>query len=174
MSQLKKDVLQKFGAELILEQENLNIYLDHQKIKEFNLNKSEVETFIAESIIKWSGVKRVFTSKQLEGGNSDDLWLNMVRRGYHHAESGDVIFILEPGYLPKNSDTEKARKGTSHGSSFNYDTHVPLIWYGKKIKKQNIYRSVMITDIAATLIHMLDLQRPGAMTGEPILELLKN
>ena len=174
MNQLKEDVAQKFGTELILEQENLNIYLDHQKIKDFNLNKSDVETFIAESIIKWSGVKRVFTSKQLEGGNSDDLWLNMVRRGYHHAESGDVIFILEPGYLPKNSDTEKARKGTSHGSSFNYDTHVPLIWYGKKIKKQNIYRSVMITDIAATLIHMLDLQRPGAMTGEPILELLKN
>ncbi len=174
MNQLKKDVAQQFGAELILEQENLNIYLDHQKIKEFNLNKSEVESFIAESIIKWTGVKRVFTTKQLEGGNSDDLWLNMVRRGYHHAESGDVIFILEPGYLPKNSDSEKARKGTSHGSSFNYDTHVPLIWYGKKIKKQSIYRSVMITDIAATLIHMLDLQRPGAMTGEPILELLKN
>jgi predicted AlkP superfamily pyrophosphatase or phosphodiesterase len=172
MNQLKQDLAQKFGSELILEQENLNIYLDHQKMKELNLNKSDVETFIADEIVKWEGVKRVFTSKHLEGGNSDDLWLNMVRRGFHHTKSGDVIFILEPGYLPKNSDTEKARKGTSHGSSFNYDTHVPLIWYGKKIKKQNIYHTVNITDIAATLIHMLNLQRPGAMTGEPILELL--
>lgn len=172
MNQLKNDVAQKFGSELILEQENLNIYLDHPRMIELNLNKSDVETFIADEIIKWEGVKRVFTSKHLESGNSDDLWLNMVRRGYHHTKSGDVIFILEPGYLPKNSDSEKARKGTSHGSSFNYDTHVPLIWYGKKIKKQNIYRSVNITDVAATLIHMLNLQRPGAMTGEPILELL--
>jgi predicted AlkP superfamily pyrophosphatase or phosphodiesterase len=172
MNQLKNDVAQKFGSELILEQENLNIYLDHPRMKELKLNRSDVETFIADEIIKWKGVKRVFTSKHLEGGNSDDLWLNMVRRGYHHTKSGDVIFILEPGYLPKNSDSEKARKGTSHGSSFNYDTHVPLIWYGKKIKKQNIYRSVNITDVAATLIHMLNLQRPGAMTGEPILELL--
>lgn len=172
MNQLKNDVAQKFGSELILEQENLNVYLDHPRMIENKLNKSDVETFIADEIIKWEGVKRVFTSKHLESGNSDDLWLNMVRRGYHHTKSGDVIFILEPGYLPKNSDSEKARKGTSHGSSFNYDTHVPLIWYGKKIKKQNIYRSVNITDVAATLIHMLNLQRPGAMTGEPILELL--
>jgi predicted AlkP superfamily pyrophosphatase or phosphodiesterase len=172
MSQLKDDLSKTFGADLILEQENLNIYLDHQKIKDLNLKKNEVEDFIAAELLKWKGVKRVITSKQLEGGNSDDLWLNMVRRGYHHTVSGDVIFILEPGYLPKNSDSEKARKGTSHGSSFNYDTHVPLIWYGKNIKKQSIFRSVNITDISATLIHIMDLQRPGAMTGEPILELL--
>lgn len=172
MAYLKKIVEDEFGTNLILEQENLNIYLDHYKISELGINKSDVEEFIAREIIHWEGVKRVFTSKQLESGNSDDLWLNMVRRGYHHAESGDVIFILEPGYLPKNSDSEKARKGTSHGSSFNYDTHVPLIWYGKNIRKQDVFRSVNITDISATLIHMLNLQRPGAMTGEPILELL--
>jgi predicted AlkP superfamily pyrophosphatase or phosphodiesterase len=86
MNQLKNDVAQKFGSELILEQENLNIYLDHPRMKELKLNRSDVETFIADEIIKWKGVKRVFTSKHLEGGNSDDLWLNMVRRGYHHTK----------------------------------------------------------------------------------------
>ncbi len=172
MAQLKKDVNSQYGTELILEQENLNIYLDHDKISQLKLNKSEIENFIAEKIITWEGVKRVFTKEQLCNGNADDQWLNMVRRGYHHAESGDVIFILEPGYLPKSADSEKSRKGTSHGSAFNYDTHVPLLWYGKNIKKQNIYRNVDITDISATLTHMLNLQRSGAMTGEPIIELL--
>jgi predicted AlkP superfamily pyrophosphatase or phosphodiesterase len=172
MAQLKKDVLDQFGADFILEQENLNIYLDHEKIESMKLNRSDIETFIANKIITWEGVKRVFTTEQLSNGNADDQWLNMVRRGYHHAESGDVIFILEPGYLPKSSDTEKSRRGTSHGSAFNYDTHVPLLWYGKNIKKQNVYRNVDITDISATLVHMMNLQRSGAMTGEPILELL--
>ena len=97
----------------------------------------------------------------------------MVRKGIHHRESGDVVFILEPGYLPKSEDSEGARKGTSHGSAFSYDTHVPLLWYGKDIPKQEIFRDIDITDIAATLTHMLYLQRPNALTGSPIVELLK-
>ena len=97
----------------------------------------------------------------------------MVRRGYHAKESGDVLFVLEPGYLPKGVDSEAAHKGTSHGSAFNYDTHAPLLWYGKNVPTQEVFRRVNITDISATLTHLLYLQRVGAMTGEPILELLK-
>ena len=56
----------------------------------------------------------------------------MVRQGYVRDRSGDLIFILQPGYLTEYSD--KSHTGTSHGSAFNYDTHVPLLWYGKGMK----------------------------------------
>jgi hypothetical protein len=95
----------------------------------------------------------------------------MLEKGYNNKESGDVLFILEPGYLPKSKESTNSHKGTSHGSAFNYDTHVPLIWYGKNIPKQEINRKIAITDISATLTNILFLQRSGAMTGEPILEL---
>jgi bisphosphoglycerate-independent phosphoglycerate mutase (AlkP superfamily) len=97
----------------------------------------------------------------------------MIRKGYHPAESGDIIFMLESGYLAKSLDTPEAHKGTSHGSAFNYDTHVPLLWYGKGIPKQEIFRLTEITDIAPTLTNILNLQRSGSMTGEPILELFR-
>ena len=97
----------------------------------------------------------------------------MIRRGYHNKVSGDVIFMLEPGYLPKSTETANSHKGTSHGSAFNYDTHVPLLWYGAKIPQQEVFRTINIPDIASTLTHLLYLQRSGAMTGEPILEILK-
>jgi len=75
--------------------------------------------------------------------------------------------------LPKSADSESARKGTSHGSAFNYDTHVPLLWYGKGIPSKEVLRKVQITDIAATLAHILYLQMPNSTTGEPILEIFE-
>jgi bisphosphoglycerate-independent phosphoglycerate mutase (AlkP superfamily) len=75
--------------------------------------------------------------------------------------------------LAKAKDEPKAHTGTSHGSAFNYDTHVPLLWYGANIPSQNVYRPIQIVDIAPTLIHLMNLQRTGAMTGTPILEILQ-
>jgi len=170
---LRKEVTAKYGSDLIIMEENLNIYLNHNRIDSLKLNRNDVADFVASRVETWENVKRVFTGHQLNNSTSDDEWRDMVRRGYHLKESGDVLFILEPGYLPKGVDSESAHKGTSHGSAFNYDTHVPLIWYGKNVPTQEVFRRVNITDISATLTHLLYLQRVGAMTGEPILELLK-
>jgi arylsulfatase A-like enzyme len=71
-------------------------------------------------------------------------------------------------------DEPKVHQGTSHGSAFNYDTHVPLLWYGKGITPGlQIFDPIQITDIAPTLIHILNLQRSGSMIGHPILPILE-
>ena len=173
MKNLRERVLNKYGIQLIDAMDNLNVYLDHDSIELAKLNLNEVTDFVAMEIQKWEGVKRVFTSEQLYNAGIDDQWMDMVRKGYHHSESGDVIFILEPGYLAKTMDSESARKGTSHGSAYNYDTHVPLLWYGKNVPSQEVFRNVEITDIAATLSHILYIQNPNSLTGTPILEILK-
>jgi len=170
---LNNEVKAEFGADLILDHSNNNIYLDNETIEFLKLNKNEVEFFVSRKIMEWEGVKSVFTSKELMNAASDNGWKDMVRLGYDPKQSGDVIFILEPGYLTKSKDSEKSRKGTSHGSAFNYDTHVPLIWYGKGIKKKEIFRRINSIDITATLTHLLYLQNPNATTGVPILEILE-
>jgi len=173
MDNLSEKLISKYGEDLIFGEENLNIYLKQDLIKSLGLKPEAVNTFIANEIKTWNGVKKVFTSEQLLVSGVDDEWTDMVRKGFHPAESGDVIFILEPGFLPKSADSETARKGTSHGSAYGYDTHVPLLWYGRGILKQEIFRPINITDITMTLTHMLYLQKPNATTGQPILELLK-
>ena len=163
----------EFGKNYILSEDNMNIYLDKDQMAADNVSKKNVVSFIANEVQSWENVKRVFTGDQLYNNSVDDGWMDMVRRGYHHSESGDIIFMLEPGFLPKTSDSELTRKGTSHGSAFNYDTHVPLLWYGKGIPSQEILRKVNVTDIAATLAHLLYLQMPNSTTGAPILEIFK-
>jgi bisphosphoglycerate-independent phosphoglycerate mutase (AlkP superfamily) len=45
------------------------------------------------------------------------------------------------------------------------------LFYGKDIPQQEVFTPYSITDIAATLVHILDVQRPNAMVGKPMVEL---
>ncbi|GAA3623484.1 alkaline phosphatase PafA [Flavivirga jejuensis] len=171
-NQLKTDVSDKFGAELLLKYNNNSIYIDHNKIEELEIEIKDVSAFVASEVQKWDHVKRAYTANQLYTASSDDEWMDMVRKGYYVSQSGDVLIITQPGYLIKTEDNSDARKGTEHGSVFNYDTHVPLLWYGKNIPAQEIHRNLNITDISATLTQLLYVQSPNALTGKPILEIL--
>ncbi|MES2589405.1 MAG: alkaline phosphatase PafA [Bacteroidota bacterium] len=171
--ELNKKIIDKFALALIDEITNDNIYLDRKLMSKKNISSEAVQNLIKEVLISKKGIKKVYTTDDLAKENSSDEWLTMVKRGYIYHESGDVIFLLEPGYLPKSKESENTHKGTSHGSAFNYDTHVPLLWYGKNIPSQSIYRRINITDITSTLAPILNLQRPNATTGEPIVEILK-
>jgi phosphopentomutase len=63
-------------------------------------------------------------------------------------------------------------KGTSHGSPFAYDTHVPLLFYGSGIRPGFTDKRTNIKDIASTVASLLGVQMPNANTGDPILEVI--
>ena len=160
----------EFGAVLIQSYMNNNLYLDDKTIALLSIDKSKVISLVKDEVTTWNGVKAIFTATELQSSDRKTEWAHMVQQGYVSDRSGDLIFILQPGYLTTDEDVQGI--GTSHGSSFNYDTHVPLLWYGKGILPKEVFRRVNITDITATLTYFLNVQRPNATTGEPILELL--
>ena len=171
---LRDDFIMRYNADLLEYETNQNIYLDLHKIDSLKLDIDEVAAYAASELRKWPEVKTVLTREQLRAGSAaTDYWGELLRNGYDAQRSGEVIFLLQPGYLSKDHDEPKAHQGTSHGSAFNYDTHVPLLWYGKGIPPGlAIYEPIQITAISATLVHLLNLQRPGSMTGSPIIPLL--
>jgi len=174
MTNLRSELMKKFGADLIEAEENQNIYLNQYRMDSMQLNKQVICDFIADQVRKWPEVKLAITQTSLISGMENlDEWGQMIQKGFDIERSGDVIFMLQPGYLTKSIDEPKAHTGTSHGSAFNYDTHVPLLWYGVNIPAGNSYRPIQIIDIAPTLIHLLNLQRTGAMTGVPIMEIFE-
>ena len=170
---LKNSLNTKFGQALTLNEINQNIYLNRQEIDSLKLDFNAICEFITQEIREWPEVKAVYTAQAfLDNLGDQDKWREMVRLGFDSKRSGDVLFILQPGFLPIHEESE--RKGTSHGSAFNYDTHVPLMWFGGGLRPKEVFRPLEIVDISATLTHLLFLQRSGAMTGEPIIEVLDN
>ncbi len=114
------------------------------------------------------GIAQVFTTSLLRQIPYDELGIRgRVVRGFNQKRSGDIVFVLEPGWLSWSGVT-----GSTHGSAYNYDTHVPALFYGAGIKKGSSSQFHSITDIAPTLSVLLKIKFPSGASGQPITEIL--
>jgi len=114
------------------------------------------------------GVEEVYSRSSIKQGSYGETGTKgMIIRGYNHKRSGDIAYELEPGWLLGGG-----QQGTSHGSSHAYDTHVPVLFYGKGIAKGSSARYHAITDIAPTLSVILKIKFPSGCTGQPITEIV--
>ncbi|MGC4021650.1 MAG: alkaline phosphatase family protein [Cyclobacteriaceae bacterium] len=114
------------------------------------------------------GVAQVFAKSTLkQGAYSEGGIKGMIIRGYNFKRSGDIVFELEPAWLDSTNP-----KGTSHGTSYTYDTHVPILFYGKGIRKGSSSIRHSVTDIAPTLSVLLKIKFPSGCTGNPIAEIV--
>lgn len=78
-----------------------------------------------------------------------------------------MVFTFKPGYI------EYSATGTSHGSLYTYDTHVPLLFYGWNIKSGKSYDKKAITQIAPTLSQLLKITYPNSTEAEILEEILR-
>jgi predicted AlkP superfamily pyrophosphatase or phosphodiesterase len=157
-------------AELISKIENLQVYFNEEEVISRGLSMAEAEDHYASIIRKQPGVAEVITRHELETNNYDGSRYAFTQSGYNTSRSGDIAVILKPGWI-ECSDESKG-KGTTHGSGYSYDTHIPLIFYGWNIKAGVSNKPVSITDIAPTLADLLQIQAPTGCTGKIIPGLL--
>lgn len=111
-------------------------------------------------------IKRVYTEEEVANANASDYYLNFVSKGYDPTQNGELVLIFKPGYV------EYSSTGTTHGSPYSYDTHVPLIFFGWNIKKGQTHDRKEITQIAPTVTQMLKITMPNSTDGKVLLEVL--
>jgi predicted AlkP superfamily pyrophosphatase or phosphodiesterase len=64
-------------------------------------------------------------------------------------------------------------KGTTHGSPWNYDTHVPILFFGQGVAQGEVLRRISITDIAPTIAMLVGMTMPDASSGEVVPEVIR-
>ncbi|QMU63742.1 MAG: alkaline phosphatase family protein [Flavobacteriaceae bacterium] len=166
---VKKMTLKYFESEDIVEYiSNYQLFLNKNKIKSLGLNVEKVSQKIADAIIDFNGVYKTTTATTLQTTHFDSGILNSLQNGYNQKFSGDIMIILNPGSIIGK------QTGTTHGSGYSYDTHIPMIFYGNGIKKGHSAKRYEITDIASTLATLLQVEFPNGSTGKVIEEALNN
>ncbi len=147
---------------------NNNLYLNHEFIIEnLNVKIEEVRKECANFLLKYKWVKNTYTSDQLHENEYQNSFNALIQKGYNQKRSGDVIVSLQTGWLSVNW----RKGGTTHGSCFSYDTHVPLIFWGGNIPKGRTDRKVYIRDIAPTISTILGISYPNGCIGNPLPEI---
>ena len=147
------------------------LVLDKDAIREQGLDEQAISDAIVKELLKLPHVAFAFDFKKAATAPVPEMLKERALKGYHHDRSGDIIFMLEPGWYGFNSKWSSPI-GTTHGEWNPYDAHIPLLFYGWKVKHGETSREVYITDIAPTVCQKLHIQQPNACVGEAITEVI--
>lgn len=166
-SDLQKALEQKFGIKnIILDAANYQIYLNNKAIDSADIDMDDIKEFIIQRLMEIDGVLYAFDNAEISEANLPTEVKEMFLKGYNAKRGGDIQVILKPGYL------YGGKTGTTHGSWYPYDSHIPLVWMGWGIKKGRSTNQYYMTDIAPTLAALLRIQMPNGAIGKPIGELM--
>lgn len=141
------------------------IYLNNLLIEDSKISITEFEDRVARFMVQFEGVDKVLTSNDLMKNNYTRGTFEKIQKTYNQKRSGDIILHLTPGWIEKGVDR-------THASSFHFNSHVPLVWYGWKIGRDEISRQISVTDIMPTINYFLKLSVSPAMQGNIIQELV--
>lgn len=166
--QVQQYLVAKYGeGQWILNETNQNIFLNRTLIREKNLDLKKIQLELTEFISEIPNVLMVFNGSDLSRIDSKNPIASMVQLGYNQHLSGDIIYVTDPGYM------EYGMQGTTHGSPYTYDTHIPALFYGMNIPHGETFERHSVCDIAPTISSLCRIAFPSACIGNPILPIVE-
>jgi len=160
--------LKHYGTSSVIENfSNNQVFLNRDVLTELDLDAAEVSQKLADDMINYEGVNKVVTARTLQNTNFTKGILNYIQNGYNQKLSGDIVMVPNPAMIYKR------QTGTTHGSAYSYDRHVPMMFFGKGVKKGRSREYAEIIDIAPTMSNLLQISFPNSHSGKVLKEALK-
>lgn len=126
----------------------------------------QAQNKIADQMRTLSFIADVFTAQELSSPAFPTReYEELFRQNYFAGRSPELMFRRKPYYLIWS---EKAH-GTAPGSAYDYDTHVPMIFWGNGIAAGRYETPCSTMDFAPTLAHVLGLAAPQNVLGKALL-----
>lgn len=123
----------------------------------------QTQAQIAAHLRTLSFVADVFTAGELASQATEAReYGDVFRNGYFAGRSPEILFRRKPYFLIGGP------RGTAAGSMYDYDTHVPLIFWGEGLKAGHYEMPCSTVDFAPTLAHWLGLSIPREVAGQKL------
>lgn len=166
---INSELVNKYGQADWIEARGTDIFLNHDVVAAQDQDLYELQLFASQKAMEFPGVYLAIPATDLVRNSYSEKMRALMQRAYHPKESGDVKLIFDPAWQSGGNT------GTGHGNPWNYDTHVPVIFYGWGINEgaQSV-REIHITDIAPTISMLMNMRLPSGATGQPVFEALKD
>ncbi len=157
---LAKALKARFGADVLVGLEEINVYLNPQVMGQKKLDPAAVRSAAAQWLAAQPGVQLAVTADALGDAGALQGFGDALRKGYHPDRSGDVLFLVREYHVL----TDKPA-GTSHGAPYSYDALVPLVLWGKGVRPGTYRQEIRVTDIGATVAALMELTPPAQCEG---------
>ncbi len=135
---------------------NASIFMTPEFWKRTGADSVMVQNILKEAILPVEGIETVFTRQEIMKGISDNnpLW-QYVKNAYYPSRGGDVVIIQKEYWIFNYSDDQVT--GTTHGSPWWYDTHVPMLMNGPGITPGTFDQPVGPNDLIAKIAEYMKL-----------------
>lgn len=166
---VKSFLQEKYGTSQLFEKlSNDQIFLDWKLMSKMKLDPKTIQNDIRQVLrYDFPQISSIYIRAELEPRRASRT-AEYLLNGFNPARSGDILFEVQASYL-----TDAEKKGTTHGSPYSYDTHVPVLFYGWNVPAQTSNEPVYICDISATVANLLGIMEPDGNMGIPIIKLKK-
>ncbi|MFM2387388.1 MAG: hypothetical protein RL660_2145 [Bacteroidota bacterium] len=155
----------QFGYNIVVEIGDNMIWLND------SVEHSVAQEFVCDYMRKQNQIQYVIPFDGIRNSQIPEAILKPAINGYNSQRSGDILFILKPGFI--DGYAANVTTGTTHGTWNPYDMHIPMLWYGFGINKGNSFNRYYMHDIASTVAALLKIQVPNANIGNPMIEVLR-
>lgn len=143
-----------------------NVYLNHEALEQAGEHSEAIKQQLFAFIQKQPELAYVFDKQDILSSNVSDSDIALkVKNNIMTNRSGDFIVVQ------KTSAMAGLWSSATHGSPYNYDTHVPVYFTGWKTKSRKVARKVSPEDIAVTLSSVLNIGYPDRATGSALEEI---
>jgi predicted AlkP superfamily pyrophosphatase or phosphodiesterase len=148
------------------------VYLSTDVIANRGIDRETLEEAVVEELVKFPGVSLAVSSAALRRGEVPDTQLyRAVLNNFHTKRSGDIYIVFEPNWFI--NDFDGLEVAATHGSPWQYDTYVPIVFAGMGLTAKTVDRRVHTMDIAPTLSAYMGIKPPSGAQGNPLTEVLK-
>lgn len=155
----------KFGVDKLARDFSASGLLLNDKLAaEKGLKFADVQATAREELLKLPGVEAVFTREQLLGSDTATPFLDAMRKSFDPTRAAQLQIVLKRNWI-----FSYRPGGSTHGSPHDYDTHVPLLFWGPAYVGQGeVKERVEIADLAPTLAAVAGLPAPAQAQGRDL------
>ena len=137
------------------------LYLNRKSLREANGDLADARRIAAQAGLDTGKLAGYYTA---DGDCSySGPWRERFANTCFNGRSGDVMFSYPPHFL-------ESAAAVTGGSLYNYDTRVPLLFYGPAFRAQTFEDAVSAVDVSPTLARVLGVGTPASGTGRVLGE----
>lgn len=140
------------------------LLLNEKLAADKGLKFADVQAAARDELMKLPGVAAVFTREQLLGNDTRTPYLESMRKSFDPTRAAQLQIVLKPGWI-----FSFRAGGSTHGSPYAYDTHVPLLFWGPSyVGRGEVKTPVEVADLAPTLAAITGLPAPAQSQGRDL------
>jgi len=168
MAELNDSLNRQFGvSKKVIAIDNSQLYLRPLSDSAALGKEDKIRTYLVELLQRKTYILHAFQLTNQPNNVLPERLRTAVSNSYYFKRSGDIMIIPNAGWQDGNG------KGSTHGVWNPYDAHIPLIWFGWKIRSGHDNHEYHMSDIAPTLSALLHIQMPNGAMGQVINEIVK-